>query len=308
VRWSYPATTTAGEVLTDVEGVEVWRATLPKGQEPPPAVSPQDRQLRRQLLESQGEIVVTLDPDALRAATHGRELVYRDDLEQWRRGLDGGGESTVVWYGVRTICCRKQKSELSNVARLVPAEAPPPPTDLHLEAGADGIDLQWTPAPELKTRVERSPDGALWTSVTDEPVAGGSWRDSTAAQGSSWSYRLRSVAAVNGGGQVVGDPSPPQRVDHPDTYPPPPPGDVVCLPEGALVRVRWAAVPGAREYVVSRRGSGGAAEELATAVESTELVDPAPPLGEIVYLVAAKDGVGNTSAASTCTVVMGAVP
>jgi len=57
LRWSYPSMTTAGQTLTDIEAIEVWRATLPKGQEPPPPITPQDRALQRQLLEAQGEIV-----------------------------------------------------------------------------------------------------------------------------------------------------------------------------------------------------------------------------------------------------------
>jgi hypothetical protein len=42
LRWSYPAMTTAGQNLTDIEEIQVWRAALPLGQEPPPPISPQD--------------------------------------------------------------------------------------------------------------------------------------------------------------------------------------------------------------------------------------------------------------------------
>ena len=308
LAWSYPSATTAGQALTELEAVEIWRATLPAAQEPPPPVSPQDRRLQRQLMEAQGEIVAVLDPAALQASTRGSQLRYRDDLELWRQGLETDLGDPVVWYGVRTVCCRKRVSEMSNVARLLPVEPPPPPTGLELQAGGEGITLRWTPLPKLRTQVERSADGALWTTVTEEPVAGESWRDTTAAQGRSWFYRVRSVARVEGGGQVFGEPSPPQEIDHPDTYPPPVPEELVCLPEGSRVRLRWTAVPGAREYRVSRRVEGGAETVLAPAAGSLEYVDEEPPLGELVYLVAATDDVGNTSAPATCTVVMGAVP
>jgi hypothetical protein len=308
LRWSYPAMTTAGQVLGEVEAVEVWRATLPKAQEPPPPVSAQDRQLQTQLLENQGEVIAVLDREALEAATRGPALVLRDDLEAWRSELDRAVGAAVVWYGVRTICCRNRSSEMSNVARLLPVEPPPPPADVRLSAGDDGITLRWAPVPELETLVERSPDGALWTTVTEEPVAEGSWSDTSAAQGRSWSYRLRSVAPVEGGGRVVGEASQPQRIDHPDTYPPPAPEELVCLPEGSLVRLRWTAVSGALEYEVSRRSTGDTTVVLATAVKRLDFVDRAPPLGELVYSVAARDDVGNSSAPSTCEVVMGAVP
>ena len=54
LRWSYPSMTTAGQTLTEIEAIEVWRATLPKGQEPPPPITPQDRALQRQLARGAG--------------------------------------------------------------------------------------------------------------------------------------------------------------------------------------------------------------------------------------------------------------
>jgi hypothetical protein len=59
---------------------------------------------------------------------------------------------------------------------------------------------------------------------------------------------------------------------------------------------------------VSRRREGGPEAVLAPAARSLEFVDETPPLGELDYLVAATDEVGNTSEPATCTVVMGAVP
>ena len=308
LRWSYPSLTTDGGALTDVEAIQVWRATLPAGQEPPPPVSAQDRQLRRQLLEGEGEVIQELEPNELAAITNGADLVYRDDLARWRESEGAETESPVLWYGVRTVCCRKRESVLSNVVRLEPQTAPPPPVDVQLEAGAGGIDVRWRQTDDLAALVERSADGATWTAVTEEPVKGGEWRDATAAQGRSWSYRLRSVRMIQGGGEVVGDPSPPARVDHPDTYPPATPAGVVCLPEGPRVRVRWQAVVGDVTYRVSRHEGRAEAEVLADGLRVVELTDPSPPLGALRYVVVAVDGVGNESAAADCTVVMGAVP
>jgi len=308
LQWSYPSMTTAGQTLTDVEAIEVWRATLPKGQEPPPPMTPQDRALQRQLLEAQGEILQRLDPPEIEAATRGKFLVYRDDLTRWREDAAVDPETVVVWYGVRTICCRKRESELSNVARLVPTRPPDPPTGLELAAGAQGIDVRWQAVPKISVLVERSPDGAVWTSVTEEAVTGGEWRDGQADQGRAWSYRLRSVASLEGGGQVIGDPSEPARIEHPDTYPPPTPEEVVCLPEGATVRVRWRLVPGAAGYEVARRYGGMPAEVLVSDLTSVEFTDIAPPLGNSTYLVVARDAVGNTSDSAECSVVMGAIP
>jgi hypothetical protein len=49
-------------------------------------------------------------------------------------------------------------------------------------------------------------------------------------------------------------------------------------------------------------------ELLASAFTATELVDPSPPPGEVLYLVVARDEVGNASAAATCSVVMAELP
>jgi len=307
LRWRYPSMTTAGQSLTEFEAIRVWRTTLLLGQEPPPPMSAQDRRLRRQLLEGEGEVVKTLDADELAAITRGSDLVYRDDLDGLLEQAAETEEAVVIWYGVQTVCCRGRGSELSNVARLEPQAPPIPPADLRLTAGADGIEVEWTQADDLATLVERSADGAAWSHVTEEPVDGDQWRDSVAAQGRSWSYRLRSVRRLEGDAQVIGEPSPPARVDHPDTYPPQTPADVVCLPEGARVRVRWQIVVGAETYRVSRRTENGEvllAEDLAT----IELTDTSPPFGELHYLVVAKDGAGNLSEPASCTVVMGAEP
>jgi hypothetical protein len=308
LQWSYPSMTTNGDSLAAIESIQVWRATLPAGQEPPPPVSAQDRQLRRQLLEGEGEVIRELSPDELAAITRGSALIFRDDLSEWRQSERAEVSSPVLWYGVRTICCRKRASALSNVVRLEPQVPPPPPTNLELEASTDGIDVGWRQSDDLATLVERSADGAAWTAVTEEPVRGGEWRDAKAAQGRSWSYRLRSVRRIEGGGEVVGKPSPPARVDHPDTYPPATPEGVVCLPEGSQVRVRWQAVVGEVTYRVSRHEGSAPAIVLAEGVQVLELIDPSPPLGALRYVVVAVDSAGNESVAVDCTVVMGAVP
>ena len=161
--------TTSGQNLTDIEEIQVWRAALPLGQEPPPPMSPQDRQLRRQLLEGQGEMLRALGSEEIAQATRGAAIVIRDDLEQWRQAV-ADPDSFVLWYGVRTVCCRHRESELSNVVRLEPRSPPAAPANLILKAGNEGIDVQWVPTTDTKTLVERSADGAAWGAVTDDAV------------------------------------------------------------------------------------------------------------------------------------------
>ena len=84
LNWSYPSITTAGGPLPDVEAVEVWRTTLPAGLEPS-ANTDRERQIRHQLLEAQGDVLVSLDVAGLEGATRGPMLEIKDDLVRWRQ-------------------------------------------------------------------------------------------------------------------------------------------------------------------------------------------------------------------------------
>ena len=106
LAWTYPSTTSAGGPLPDLERIEVWRVTLPVAQEPPPPTSARDRQLRTSLIENQGQAIVELTPDDIEAATRGARLVVTDDLEQWFRSTSPELGESVVWYAVRSVCCR----------------------------------------------------------------------------------------------------------------------------------------------------------------------------------------------------------
>jgi hypothetical protein len=303
--WSYPSMTTDGGPLPDVEAVEVWRATLPAGQEPSD-VTRRDLEIRYQLLEAQGVLLATLDPAALDDATRGPMLSFRDDLIEWRRRF-GAEERWVVWYAVRTVCCRNHRSEFSNIARLVPQLPPPPPERPVALPTEGGITLSWSPQPGTETVVERSEDGERWQVVSPEPVIGASWQDGGADQGTSWSYRLRAVRVLEDGTQVLGDAGEAVRVDYPDIYPPSPPANLVCLPEPGLVKLRWDPVEDAVWYLVSRR-SPGERKRLARRLRALQLEDPEPPLGTVSYEVRAVDGGGTASEPAICTTVIGTAP
>ncbi len=305
LTWSYPSLTTAGGPLPDVEAVELWRATIPAGQEPP-SIPGRDRETRHQLLEAQGDMLASLDTAAIDLATRGALLEFRDDLLEWNRRY-GREERWVVWYAVRTICCRGRPSEFSNIARLVPQLPPPPPGGLKAAPVAVGITLTWIPQQGSATIVERAVAGGEWQVVTAEPVAGASWQDRTAEQGGSYGYRLRAVRTLVDGGRIVGGAGQSVTVSYPDVYPPSVPANLVCLPEEALVQVRWDASADAAFYVVSRRTDGGW-QELAARLRESQFEDATPPLGSVTYSVRAADAAGNLSEPASCTTVIGAPP
>lgn len=230
---------------------------------------------------------------------------YRDDLDVWQE-VRGGDDRKVLWYAVRTICCRKRPSEYSNIARIVPRLPPSPPTGLEAAPSADGIILTWSPIPATAALVERKGDEA-WRVVTREPVTGDRWRDAGAEQGRAWSYRLRSVKAEDGG-RVVGEPGESVTLDFPDIYPPAAPSNVVCLPEAERVRIRWQESADAAWYSVARRVDDGDWESLADRHQQVVFDDGDPPLGTLTYGVWAVDQAKNRSDLVTCTALMGSQP
>lgn len=305
LTWSYPDITTAGGPLPDLESVEVWRATIPAGREPPD-VTQRDRELRYRLLEAEGELLATLDDAGLDDATRGSKLRFRDDLDLWQEAY-GGEERWVVWYAVRSVCCRKRESEFSNIARLVPQLPPEAPARLVVSPEATGIVIAWSPEEGLKTIVERAHADDDWRVVTREPVTDQQWRDEGVEQGERWRYRLRFVRTVDGV-QVIGEPSDPVELEYPDIYPPEVPSNLVCLPEEERVRVRWQSATDAAWYAVSRRVDEGDWELLVEHHRLVTFEDPDPPLGTLVYAVRAVDAAGNEAEPVTCTTLMGAQP
>jgi hypothetical protein len=304
LSWSYPSSTTAGEQLTDLESVEVWRATLAAVEAPPPGESSRDRDLNRQLLMSNGELIADLDRAGLDAATRGAKLEFRDDLDRWRAAQTAKTDR-VIWYAVRTVCCNKRESRLSNIARLSPSTPPPPPTGLELEPEPAGIRLTWVPSDSLPVLIERSPSGDAWQTVTRQPLTTGEWLDRGASQNRGWNYRLRSVLTAEGHPRVVGEPTPALGIFYPDIYPPDAPTDLVCLPEETRVRIRWRSDTGEVQYRIYRGGLGEDPELLVADHTSSQYEDLTPPPGTSIYRVTAVDAAGNESSPSTCTAARG---
>lgn len=306
LQWSYPQMTTAGGSLPDLESVEVWRAELPLAQEPAAGTTARDRQIRWTLLEGRGEIIARLEGEGLDLATRGSNLELEDDLAPW---LSAAAEEetteTVVWYAVRSVCCRGRTSEFSNIARLIPKAVSPAPEGLEVTAERDGPHLQWLPIEGSRVQVERSDDGQRWEVVSSSPMTESAWVDGGAAQEQTWFYRLRSVIAAADGTVIRrGTPGPSVRLDFPDLYPPGKPVDLVCLPEGGRVRLRWRAAEGATGYSIERKVGKEAAEVLAEAIAEVFFLDETPPSGNVTYTVRAIDDAGNHSPTVHCRTVV----
>jgi hypothetical protein len=298
LTWSYPKLTRAGRELTDLARVEVWRLQVPPGQEQAGA-GLGGVELMRELILARGKLLARLEGPSLQAATRGSSLTYRDPLPK----VPAGASESTFWYAVRSRRKDGTASALSNIVTWRPRPVPPTPTGLTAKPQADGIALAWNEVPVVGFVVERrASKAAPWEVISAVGIEKPSYLDTTAQQGQTWEYRVRSW--LKG---AASHPSVELEVPYPDVYPPPPPTSFICLPEPGLVRLRWE--PSTEDdvtYKVFRRQGEGGWQHLEEAFAGTEYVDASPPAGEVEYAVKAVDPAGNQSQAVYCKVRTGA--
>lgn len=290
LRWSYPTLTRSGQPLRDLEAVEVWRTEVPPGQEKS-LEGPSGVELKRQLVLGRGKPVARLSGKVLEAATRGPSLEYREAVS-----VASGQAAPTLLYAVRSRRSRGGVSEFSNIATLQVQTPAAPPANLQAQPLAEGIALSWEGPLEAGFRVERWEEKGGWQ-VLAENVSGSRFLDATAQQGSRYAYRVRTTVH-----NVTGPPTPEVRVDYRDIFPPPVPGNLVCLPEPGRVVLRWdtGTEEGVR-FKVFRRVGEGPWQHLSDDWSGASFVDENPPVGELTYAVKAFDRAGNESAEATCT-------
>ncbi len=292
LTWSYPKLTRAGRQLSDLSRVEVWRLEVPPGQVQG-AGSPQAEELKRQLMLTRGKTIARLEGASLEAATRGSSLSFRDPLPE----AAAAGAPPTFLYAVRTRRADGTNSALSNVVTWQQRPVPPTPTGFAAAPQVDGIALSWNEVPGFTFVVERrASKEAAWEAVSKVGLESTTFLDTTAGQGQTWYYRVRSYLKF-----AASLPSPELEVPYPDVYPPQKVTGLVCLPEPGLVRLRWDPSPEANvTYKVFRRVGTGGWQHLEEALAATEYADTQPPAGEAEYAVKAVDAAGNQSEAAYC--------
>ena len=298
LTWSYPQLTRGGQQLTDLARVEVWRLEVPPGQEQVGA-GPSGEELRRQLMLGRGKLAARLEGERLQAATRGSNLTFRERLVE----VAPGSTPPFLWYAVRSRRKDGTSSALSNIVSWQPRPVPPTPTGFVATPQIDRIALSWDEVPGATYVVERqAAKAAPWELISKIGMETPSFDDTTALQGQTWSYRVRSL--IKG---TVSPPTAEVEVPYPDIYPPEPVANFICLPEPGLVRLRWE--PSSEKgvsYKVFRRQGEAAWDHLEEAFARTEYTDASPPTGEVEYAVKAVDAAGNQSTAVYCKVRTGA--
>jgi hypothetical protein len=266
LAWSYPSLTTSGKSLADVRRVVVYRYSeelpvAPTGRDPnailpgdiDPTLPPQIYQFARipSLAPPQfaklRERIDSIEGANLPAATSGARLVFEDKPPF--RSRDGRPVRLTYAVVTETVGAR---SDLSNLATIVPLDVPVAPPGLVANAKPQGAVLTWIKPETASTgdakpwlagyNVYRTSDtfDELATPINAAPIAGTTYTD-TPPYG-TYQYRVTAVATP-GLPRIESEPSAPVSVTYKDLLPPPPPPTGTALVETKSVRLVWEASP-----------------------------------------------------------------
>jgi hypothetical protein len=315
LTWSYPSLSTSGQTLHDLRRVVVYRVTeelpvSPAGRDPnailpgdtDPTVPPPIAQFAKvpPLTPAQfvklREKLDSIEGANLPAATAGAHLVYEDTPQTHTRD----GRPVRLTYAVVSEGSAA-KSDLSDLAPIVPLDVPPPPTDLAANPKPEGVVLTWTPSGSAKlfniyrSGVNDAPD-ELAPPVNAAPVKATTYTDAPAY--GTFKYRVTAVVSP-GPPRVESEPSAPVIATFKDLVPPPPPATLTALVETKTVRLIWDPVdaPDLAGYFVYRyQGNARIKFQTGAPIPSTHFGDDSADPGiEYVYAVTAVDKNGNES-------------
>jgi hypothetical protein len=295
--FSYPQTTPAGTALggiTAVEIFEVERPAPPDGKVPP---------LDPRQFEPAAQVRQRLEGADLQAVVFG-DRILTDlplSLPEALTGTETPAAPPARYYAVRTFGKEGDRSDLSNIAAVLPKTPPKAPERVNAVARTDGILVEWTPvdgaqgyAVYRRDAQEKSYRRPIHTAAPGEA----SWLDTTARFGQNYIYTVTALAqrepAIE---SAIGSE---REVRYADRFPPAPPADLVALTEAGRVRIVWRSseAEDLAGYVVYRRGPEGGdfARLTAQPIPATEYVDNAVASGQTyVYRVTAVDQAGNES-------------
>ncbi|HEU4887083.1 MAG TPA: hypothetical protein VFV49_04290 [Thermoanaerobaculia bacterium] len=267
LSWSYPSLTTAGRSLPGIERISVFRYVeeLPAsavGVDPktivPGEVDPSVPQpialfgkiptLPQAQFVKLSQRIDSIEKANLTSATTGAKLVYSDTPPF--RSTDG--RPVRVTYAVVTEG-GTARSEISNMAIIVPLPVATPPAGLTTTAKAEGVVLAWQ-EPKTSVRGEEAPViggyriyrtapgeavNEFSAPINTAPVRATTYTD-TPPYGEH-EYRVSAIAA-EGPPLLQSDLSAPSRVTFKDLVPPPTPTGLTALIETKIVRLLWEPV------------------------------------------------------------------
>lgn len=315
LTWSYPSLTTSGRTLRELRRITVYRVSeelpVPQAGRDPNAILPGDIDVtvprpiaqfakippisHAQFLKLR-EKVDSMESAKLPAATAGAHLIYEDTPAfQTKDGRPVRLDYAVVTEGATA------KSDISNVAVIVPVQVPAAPTQLIATAKPEAVALSWHSNGDAKLfniyRIGASePVNELAPPINAAPVKDTTYSDVPAY--GAYTYRVSAVAST-GPPKIESDVSEPATVTFKDLTPPPAPATLTALVEVKNVRLIWdpVNVPDLAGYFVYRYERGQRIKfQTGAPIPATHFGDSSPDPGiTYTYAVTAVDKNGNES-------------
>jgi len=317
LRFAYPQTTTAGAKLPGLSAVEVAAMTRQV-----PATGDLPIVDAREFTAA-GRPVATLSGAELQSAIEGGQVVVRLPLPAvppataatpaatpspspaapgatpTPAATPAAATRTLYVYAVRTTAEGGETSAWSNLARLVPLPAPPPPTNLAVEPRAGGIALSWRDeAPGVAGfAVYRRPAASrtYGEPLATPPATAREHLDTTARYGERYIYTVTALGATEP--RVESGFGEESEIGYEDRFAPAPPQDLVALPQQGAVSLVWQASPDgdATGYLVYRQDPGADWRKLtAEPIADLKYADSGlTPELLFRYRVTAVDAAGN---------------
>jgi hypothetical protein len=310
LRFPFPSKTNAGETLTNLTDVTVYRELIGarEGEKPPEAAKDAAARAREEKgFRARAEAIQKLTRGELDAATVGPDVVVRDQLMPlYREGRLG---RVFLRYGVTATRDRKRASELSPLVALLPRVPPDRPFRVVPTVEESRVCLDWNaPAAMLDgSRPAKVAGYAVYRrsaaeeEYEDRPLGvvmgATTYVDATALPDRKYVYTVR-AAPVAEVPLILGPASDEVPVSTADVFPPDAPDGVLVLAEAGGTRLVWnPSVAGdLASYRIYRR-ERGAWKRIAEDLKDPGYFDAGASGGE--YGVTAVDKSGNESAVGT---------
>lgn len=307
LRFPYPSKTNAGQTLTNLTGVTVYRELLGarEGQKlPGAAADAAGREREEKGFRARAETIQTLSRTEVDAATVGPDVVVRDPLVPlYREGRLG---RVFLRYGVTARRDRKKVSELSPLVALFPRVPPDRPFALVAAVEEGRVCLDWS-APIAMLDGERPAKIAGYAvyrreareeEYEDRPlgvaIGAATYVDATVVPDLLYVYTVR-AAPVAEVPLILGPAADELPVSTRDVFPPPAPDGVLVLSEAGGARLVWnpSLAGDLASYRVYRREKD-AWKRIADGLKDPVYFDAAAAAAE-AYGVTAVDKSGNES-------------
>ncbi|HSB63506.1 MAG TPA: hypothetical protein VLJ18_05035 [Thermoanaerobaculia bacterium] len=310
LRFPYPSKTNAGETLTNLTGVTVYRELIGAREGEKPPEPPKDAAARardEKGFRARAEAIQTLTRTELDAATVGPDVVVRDPLVPLHR--EGRLGRVFLRYGVTATRDRKRASELSPLVALLPRVSPDRPFRVLSTVEEARVCLDWSaPVAMLDgTRPAKVAGYAVYRrdaadeEYEDRPLGvvlgATTYVDTTVLPDRKYVYTVR-AAPVAELPLILGPASDEVPVSTADVFPPDAPDGVLVLAEAGGTRLVWnpSLAGDLASYRVYRR-QDGAWKRIAGDLKDPVYFDAGVSRGE--YGVTAVDKTGNESAVGT---------